>query len=82
MYISKCLYILHVEFMLLSWNCFTYIQPQAHASKLESDFRALYPEHSEPLLLGFAIKETQLVVRMISCVHSTTILLVETICQK
>ena len=34
-----------------------------HATKLESDFRALYPEHSEPLLLSFAIKDTQLVVR-------------------
>ena len=34
-----------------------------HATKLESAFRAVYPEHREPLLLGFAIKETQLVVR-------------------
>ena len=31
--------------------------------KLKSDFRASYPEYSETLLLSFAIKETQLVVR-------------------
>ena len=46
-----------------------------HATKLESDFRALYPELSETLLLGFAIKETQLVVKhdILCTQHNNTV---------